>query len=161
MCVGVRAMSNFFAIGIENGKTPHNLGTLWRSAQLLGASFIFTVGRRYQRQSSDTMKTWRTIPLFNFESTADLHNHLPYDCRLIGVEIDSRSVPIQTFQHPKRCAYLLGAEDHGLTKEALKLSHTLIQLPGERSMNVAAAGTVVMYDRFSKLSSKLLPTSTV
>ena len=34
----------FFGIGIQNGKTPENLGVLWRSAQNMGASFIFTIG---------------------------------------------------------------------------------------------------------------------
>ena len=36
--------NEFFGIGIQNGKTPENLGVLWRSAQNLGASFIFTIG---------------------------------------------------------------------------------------------------------------------
>ena len=34
----------YFGIGIQNGKTPENLGVLWRSAQNFGASFIFTIG---------------------------------------------------------------------------------------------------------------------
>ncbi|MBP93126.1 MAG: rRNA methyltransferase, partial [Flavobacteriaceae bacterium] len=34
--------NEFFGIGIQNGKTPENLGVLWLSAQNLGASFIFT-----------------------------------------------------------------------------------------------------------------------
>ena len=29
--------AGYFGIGIENGKTPENLGVLWRSAQNLGA----------------------------------------------------------------------------------------------------------------------------
>ena len=36
--------NEFFGIGIFNGKTPENLGVLWRSAQNMGASFIFTIG---------------------------------------------------------------------------------------------------------------------
>ena len=35
--------NEFFGIGIQNGKTPENLGVLWRSAQNLGASYIFTI----------------------------------------------------------------------------------------------------------------------
>lgn len=30
--------TSFFGIGIQNGKTPENLGVLWRTAQNLGAS---------------------------------------------------------------------------------------------------------------------------
>jgi len=43
--------TNFFGIGIQNGKTPENLGVLWRTAQNLGASFIFTIGKRYANQA--------------------------------------------------------------------------------------------------------------
>jgi len=140
----------FFAIGIEHGKTPQNIGTLWRSADLLGAQFIFTVGARYHAQSADTMKSWKNIPLFHYLTIDDLVDHLPNDCQLVGVELDPTARPLETFCHPNRCCYLLGAEDHGLTKEALNRSHLLVQLPGRFSMNVASAGTVVMYDRHLK-----------
>ena len=145
----------FYAIGIENGKTPMNLGTLWRSAHLLGAAFIFTVGRRYTRQTSDTMKSWRHLPLMNFESIDDLFNALPYSCPLVGIELDPRAHRLQNFSHPERACYLLGAEDHGLTRRAIDRCHHLVQLPGAHSMNVAAAGTVVMYDRLAKRESAL------
>ena len=34
----------YFGIGIEFSNNPLNLGTLWRSARIYGAAFIFTVG---------------------------------------------------------------------------------------------------------------------
>ena len=54
---------------------------------------------------------------------------------------------LEDFKHPKRCVYLLGAEDNGLTKEAIEKSHFLIQFPSEFSLNVAVAGSIVLYDR--------------
>jgi tRNA(Leu) C34 or U34 (ribose-2'-O)-methylase TrmL len=45
---------SYFEIGIYHPKTRNNVGTLWRSAYQLGASGLFTIGRRYERQSSDT-----------------------------------------------------------------------------------------------------------
>lgn len=44
----------FFGIGIERSKTEHNVGTLWRTADLLGAAFIFTVGRRYKPRQANS-----------------------------------------------------------------------------------------------------------
>ena len=137
----------FFAIGIEHTKTAINVGTLWRSANLLGAAYIFTVGRRYQRQSSDTMQTWRHVPLFHFDTLADLRAHMPYDCLLVGVEMHADAIPLREANHPERAVYLLGAEDHGLTGEAVEACQRLVYLPGRRSMNVAVAGSIVMYDR--------------
>lgn len=140
----------YFAIGVEHSKTHYNIGTLWRTANLLDAAFLFTVGRRYTQQCTDTMSTPRHIPLFNFATLDDLWIHIPYDCMVIGVELDARSVPLHCFSHPPRAIYLLGAEDHGLTKEALTRCHHIVQLPGRASMNVAVAGSIVLYDRWQK-----------
>jgi tRNA G18 (ribose-2'-O)-methylase SpoU len=147
-------MRGYFGIGIWRTKNELNIGTLWRSAYLLGASFIFTVGRRYKRQSSDTVNAWRHIPLWHFEDVDSLVKHLPHACPLVGIELDPRSEPLTSYEHPPRACYLLGAEDHGLSPEVRTRCHTLVQLPGTLSMNVAAAGTVVLYDRFAKLGTK-------
>ena len=43
--------------------------------------------------------------------------------------------------------YLLGAEDHGLSNQAIEKAHFLIQFPSEKSLNVAVAGSIILYDR--------------
>jgi tRNA G18 (ribose-2'-O)-methylase SpoU len=148
-------LGGYFGIGIENTKDYQNIGTLYRSAFIMGASFIFTIGKRYQKQCSDTVKAWRNIPLYAYETFDEFYNAMPYDCRLIGVELDERSKPIAKFSHPKRCIYLLGAEDVGLSKEALSKCHELVQLPGDYCLNVSVAGSIVMYDRQAKQASKI------
>lgn len=144
----------FFAIGIEHGKNGANVGTLWRSANIMGAAFIFTVGRRYKRQPSDTLESWRHIPLFHFDTIDDLKAHAPHDSLLVGVEMDDAAEPVESFKHPARAVYLLGAEDHGLSPEAIKASQKLVVLPGERSLNVSVAGSLVLYDRHAKSASE-------
>ena len=47
----------FFGIGVYQPKTSHNIGTLWRSAYILGAKFIFIVDGKDNNQTSDTQKT--------------------------------------------------------------------------------------------------------
>jgi len=141
-------MSDYFGIGVLHAKRETNIGTLWRSAHNFGASFIFTVGARYKRQSSDTTKAWRSVPLFTFECLDDLKRHIPYDAQLVGVELDPRATALNTFWHPKRAVYLLGAEDHGLSEAERAACHKLVVVPGAaHCLNVAAAGTVVLYDR--------------
>lgn len=144
----------YCGIGIWHTKNPLNVGTLWRSADLLGASFVFTVGRRYERQASDTMKSWRHTPLFHFKDVDDLRAHLPYSCPLIGIEMADGATPLTSFAHPERAVYLLGAEDTGLNAAAIAACHHLVVLPGRRSMNVAVAGSVVLYDRVAKRGSE-------
>ncbi|NQX86207.1 MAG: RNA methyltransferase [Flavobacteriaceae bacterium] len=137
----------FFGIGIQNGKTPENLGVLWRSAQNLGASFIFTIGNRYAKQACDTHNAVKAMPYFHYDTFDDFYLNLPKGARLVGVEIDDNAQDLETFHHPRRCVYLLGAEDHGLSKMAIEKSHLLIKFNSQYSLNVAVAGSIVMYDR--------------
>src|SRR4030042_5398335 len=143
-------MRGYFGIGIENMKTGHNLGTLWRSAYLFHAAFIFVIGHRYKLQCSDTYKTCRHIPLYQYDNFEHFYKSIPYDCQLIGVELVPDAYDILIYSHPQRCIYLLGSEDNGLTSSAISKCHRIIQLPGDRSMNVSTAGSIVMYDRYFK-----------
>ena len=139
--------TDFFGIGILHGKTPENLGVLWRTAQNMGASFIFTIGKRYAHQASDTHNAVKSLPYYHYKDFEDFYSHLPKGVRIVGVEKDERAVNLETFKHPKRCVYLLGAEDHGLSQEALNRSHFLVQFSSIYSLNVAVAGSIVLYDR--------------
>jgi tRNA G18 (ribose-2'-O)-methylase SpoU len=139
--------NEFFGIGILNGKTPENLGVLWRTAQNLGASFIFTIGNRYAKQASDTHNAVKSMPFFHYENFQEFFKNLPKGARIVGVEMTENSESLENFEHPRRCVYLLGAEDHGLTNEAIEQSHFLVQFPSKMSLNVAVAGSIVLYDR--------------
>lgn len=140
----------YWGIGIYNGKNTSNIGTLWRSAAIMGADFIFTIGRRYQKQCSDTMKTHRHIPLFHYENADDFFKHVPYDCPVVAVELDENSIPLESYHHPERCIYLLGAEDNGIPAAVLDRCKETVQIIGDYCYNVAVAGSIVMYDRTVK-----------
>ncbi|WP_037316778.1 RNA methyltransferase [Salegentibacter sp. Hel_I_6] len=140
----------FFGIGIQNGKTPENLGVLWRSAQNMGASFIYTIGNRYAKQACDTHKAVGAMPYFHYETFEDFYAHLPKGAMLVGVELTDNAEALEEFIHPRRCVYLLGAEDHGLSNEAIKKSHFLVKFQSRLSLNVSVAGSIIMYDRSSK-----------
>lgn len=146
---------NYCGIGIMQHKRDYNIGTLWRSAYILGASYIFTIGKSYKKQTSDVLKTWARMPLFHYDSFEDFKANIPYDCRIVGVELDERAVPLKDFEHPYRSVYLLGAEDNGLPPEVLDQCHKLVQLPGSISLNVAVAGSLVLNDRVNKVATKL------
>lgn len=140
----------FFEIGIVRGKTPSNVGTLWRSAFQMGASGIFTVGRRYPVQASDTVKAHRHIPCREFLDFDTFIASLPHACPIVAVEMGG--TPLVGFTHPESAVYLLGAEDHGIPSAILARCHHVVSLPSIRtqSYNVAVAGSLVMYDRQCK-----------
>lgn len=143
-------MRGYFGIGIEYPKREVNVGTLWRSAYCFGASFIFTIGRRYERQSSDTTKAWRHIPLFEFQDIDDFRGHIPYDCPIVGIELSKDSGPLQYFIHPERAIYVLGPEDGNLSSYMQSISKAVVSIDSKHCLNVSIAGSIVMYDRMSK-----------
>lgn len=140
----------YFGIGIFNGKNSDNIGTLWRSAAILGADFIFTIGKRYKKQCSDTMKTPRHIPLYAYTDADDFFSHVPYGCPVVAVEMHDESVMLEEYCHRERCIYLLGAEDNGIPESVLYRCKEIVQLTGDTCYNVAVAGSIVMYDRAAK-----------
>ena len=142
--------SGYFGIGIQNIKYSVNYGTLFRTAYSFNADFIFTIGRKCKQQSSDTINSCKHIPTFRYLTFDDFYKNLPFSCILVGVEILDNAQKLQDFTHPKRACYLLGAEDGGLTKEAIECCHVVVVLLGETCLNVATAGSIVMYDRLLK-----------
>lgn len=148
----MKTTRGFFEIGIINGKSALNLGTLWRSANIMGASGIFTIGKRYpKRQSTDTMNTPKHIPLREFDVFDDFYKSIPRDTKLIGVELIESSKSLFEFKHPERAIYLLGAEDWGIHKNILACCSDVIKIPFDKnSLNVSTTGSIVMYDRILK-----------
>lgn len=147
----------YFGIGVENLKTPANFGTLFRTASVYGASNLWVTGKRFKPQSSDTQCSHRHIPVTSYIDFDDFYEHIPYDCVLVGVEMTDNARPLEDFTHPVRAYYLLGSEDRGLTDSAIAKCRTLIKLPGKYSINVATAGSIVMYDRLVKTNSNGAP----
>lgn len=148
----IDSLRGYFGIGIYMPKHDENIGTLWRHAYLYNASFIFTIGKKYSKQCSDTSNSYNHIPLYYYETYDHFKASLPEGCDTIAVELDPFSVPLQDFEHPLRVVYLLGNESHGLPKEIInEVDHTVqIYAPKPQSMNVATSGTIVMYDRSIK-----------
>ncbi len=143
----------YFGIGVMGLKYDDNYGTLLRTAQVFGADFIFIIGRRYKKQPSDSMNSWKHIPLFEYEDFEDFYKHLPYGVKLIAIELDDKAVSIKTYKHPKSACYLLGSEDWGLPQEVLEKCKDIVYLPGEKSLNVSVAGSITLFDRLMKSDS--------
>ena len=151
----------YFGIGIQGGKFESNIGTLWRHAYIFGADFIFTIGKRYTHEVTDTTKAQKNIPLYHYRDWRDFEAHLPSQCEIVFVEqFPGLTTSLTALEHPIRAAYVLGAEDKGIDAEWLAdytgrhPSHEakIVEIPSSNpiSMNVATAGTINMHDRYVK-----------
>lgn len=142
----------YFSIGIYEPKVSENIGTLWRHAYLYNASFIFTIGAKYKKQKTDTMKSLSHIPLYEYEKFDDFFNSMPKESCLVGVELTDEAEFLHEFNHPLKSNYLLGSEGDGLPQSIIEQCDYRVKLysPKSQSMNVAVTGTMVMYDRTIK-----------
>lgn len=143
----------FFGIAIFEPKHEPNVGVLWRSASVFGASFIATIGsQRYKTMRSDTMKSHKHFPLFHFSDINDLRMHLPKGCSLVGVELTEGSKNLQSFHHPEQALYLLGSEDYGIPFHILQSVDQVVKIDTSKniSLNVGVAGSIICYDRILK-----------
>lgn len=136
----------YYGIGIYHPKTTENIGTLWRSAHNFGANYIFTIGKRYRKQASDTTKAERHIPLYEYETMDDFKKNLPKGCQIVFVEQTNGARNLKESCHPETAVYVLGAEDEGIPED-LMVGHQKVFIDTPMCLNVAVAGSIVMYDR--------------
>lgn len=144
----------YFGIGVEGMRMSLNFGTMARTAQIFGANFVFLIGSRFRSNKTNTLKSHRHVPVYEYESFWDFKKHLPIHCKLIGVELMEEAVELSTYSHPKRACYLLGAEDLGISSEIAEQCDQIVKIPGEFSLNVSVAGSIVLYDRITKQNSQ-------
>jgi tRNA(Leu) C34 or U34 (ribose-2'-O)-methylase TrmL len=141
----------YFGIGVINPKTSENIGTLWRSAYQMDASVLYTIGARYKSSSTDTLSVPARIPLIEVDDWTSFVNSAPKSA--VWVVIEMGGTPLQDFEHPRNCIYILGSEDHGVPKSVIRGCREVVSLDAENygSYNVAVAGSIVMYDRMTKM----------
>ncbi len=145
-------MRGYFGIGVEGISKPMNLGSLLRSAHAFGASFAFTLGAAFDARAaarSDTSAAVASLPFHAHGGLADLH--LPRGCRLVGVELMDEAVDLPSFTHPSQAAYVLGAERASLSQDPVGRCDFLVKIPTRFCVNLAIAGSLVMYDRMISL----------
>ena len=146
-----KRLRGYCGIGIYNVKNEINYGTLFRSANCFGASFLFLIGKRFKKQCSDTMRSERHIPVFEYDSFENFYENIPYGCQLVGIEICERAKDLGTFAHPLKAAYILGQEDGSLPPEILNRCVQVVKIQTSACLNVAVAGSIVLYDRQRKI----------
>jgi tRNA G18 (ribose-2'-O)-methylase SpoU len=136
----------YFGIGIWYPNHECNIGTLFRSAYAFGANFVYTIGRKYKRQSSDTCNATKYIPYYNWLTKEEFINGLPKDCRLVIIEIDKKARDLNRFIHPERCVYLLGSEGGNLPLDLIN-NNLVVKINTNVCLNLSTCGSIVMYSR--------------
>ena len=147
---GLRPM----AIAAWNITKEHNVGSLVRTAHAAAAEEVVLVGEReWNVEAAKTSELYTTVTqLADIEA---FRKHLKSRrWNLVAVELDDRAVNVFDAEYPERPCFLLGAEIAGVPGELLDEAELLVQIPQwglVPSLNLAIAGSIVLYDYLGKL----------
>lgn len=140
-------MRGYAAIGLDNPKTDINVGHVLRAAGVYNAAFVAATGKRYGKAKTDTMCSYRHLPMLRPRSLRDV---IPYDCVPVAVDIVDGATPLPIYEHPERAFYIFGAEDATLGRRITSWCRDVVYIPMTGCMNLAATVNVVLYDRLAK-----------
>ena len=144
---------------IENVRSAHNVGAMFRTAEGAGVAKIFLVGYtptpidRFGRVQPEIKKTsLGAIDIIPWESVAtvvEIMSQLQSDgFQIVALEQTDRSILLKDFTLPPKVAYVVGNEVEGVSAAALAAADTVVELPmlGQKeSLNVATATGILLY----------------
>jgi tRNA G18 (ribose-2'-O)-methylase SpoU len=144
-----------FKVAVVNMSKEMNIGSLLRTAHAAAAQEVLLVGEpSFNTYAAATADRWTDVTYL--ETTGDLIAHArEVGMALVSVERDERAVGLFEAQFPPRPIFVLGAEKFGVPADVLDASALIIEIPQwglVPSLNVAAAGSIVIYDHLAKLS---------
>ncbi len=146
-----------FAIAAWNTTKEHNVGSLVRSAHAAAASELLLIGEReWNVEAARTSELYTTVTHLP-DARALLDHVAERGWQLVAVELDSRSVGMFEAEYPENPCFLLGAEIGGVPEELLDAAELVVQIPQwglVPSLNLAVAGSIVVYDYLAKLHQR-------
>lgn len=143
-----------FAVAVWEITKEHNLGSLVRTAHAAAAAEVLLVGGRdWDLRPACTAELY--TPVVQLRDVAAFDSHVSSRrYSVVAVELHERAVSLFEADYPERPCFLLGAERGGLPEELVNRAHTIVQIPQwglVPSLNVAVAGSIVVYDYLAKL----------
>lgn len=146
-------------IVLDNIRSAHNVGAIFRTADAAGIDHIFLVGHtpkpidRFGRSVSTIEKTAlgaeQAVPWTHVVDYDTLLNELKKrKVELLVVEQTSDACSIYTFQAPPRVAYIFGNEITGVSERLCRASRRSIYIPMlgvKESLNVSVSVGITIY----------------
>jgi len=135
----------------------HNVGSLVRTAHAAAAAEVLLVGE--QEWNVPAAKTSQDFTDIRFlgDETAFLRHVENRGYSLVAVELDERAVSLFDAVYPERPCFLLGAERRGIPATLLDRADLIVQIPQWGlipCLNLAVAGSIVLYDYLGKLARR-------
>lgn len=148
-----RESENRLILVLEGIQDPGNLGTMLRTGEAAGVSFILadkqTVDLYNPKVIRSTMGAiFRTPVIYTDDLAASIKELKSLGVSVYAAHLEGRR-DYWSERYNKKTAFLIGNEGNGLSDEIASLSDTLIRIPMEgsvESLNAAIAASLLMYE---------------
>ena len=140
------------SIGLIDPKSPSNVGAVMRAAGCYQANEVRYTGIRFARAAkyhTDTQNRASQIPLIQVD---DILSPLAESLSIVCIELVEGASLLTEFEHPQNALYVFGPEDGSIPQNVIDRAHSVVYIPTDGCMNLAATVNVVLYDRLSKLA---------
>jgi tRNA G18 (ribose-2'-O)-methylase SpoU len=152
---------------LDNIRSAHNVGSIFRSADGAGVEKIYLIGPtptpidRFGRVQPEIVKTslgasesisWEHIGEAGSESVQEsikLLTQLKEEgYTIVAVEQASNSISLYDFQVPEKVVYIMGAEVEGVHQEIISIADYVVEIPMvgvKESLNVSVTAGIVLF----------------
>ncbi len=149
----------------HNIRSTHNIGSIFRTCEGFGVSKIIISGyspypklkndprlphliEKLTKQIHKTALDAENMIDFEYQNEANFDSLKKNGYTIVGLEQDSRSIPINKYKANKKIALLLGEEINGLTQQLRDKCDILLEIPmsgKKESFNVSVATGIALY----------------
>lgn len=142
------------SILVENVRSVHNVGAIFRTADGFGAEKVWLTGYTAYPPRDDLAKVAlgaeKSVPWEHFENPLEAVEKIKFQgIKLIGIEQSIKSVNIHQYNWGFPCCFILGNEVSGVSDELLNMAEDHVEIPMfgiKQSLNVSVAGGVIGYE---------------
>lgn len=141
-----------FVLILDNIRYTQNIGALLRTGYACGVSCAIVSKRKSSHLTDAVMRTSmgasERVPIVQMNLFAAVKELKDAGVRIIGVHMAGKSYYDENLKGD--IAFIVGSEDIGISRSMLSRCDHLVSIPmqeGLDSLNVSAAGAVVMYEK--------------
>ena len=148
---------------LDNIRSVHNVGSIFRTSDALGVNKIFLCGctptpkDRFGRERKDLTKVAlgaeKSIEWEYFKTTEEAVKKLKKEkFQIIALEQSENSIDYKKVKAKNKTAIILGEEVHGLNKKVLDLADVVMEIPMrgiKESLNVSVSFGVAAFRIFN------------
>lgn len=149
----------------HNIRSTHNVGAIFRTAEGFGVKHIVLSGytpyptitndtrlphirEKLTKQIHKTALGAETMVPFDYEAELDLEALKTNGYKIVALEQNEQSVPLQDYQPPAKLALLLGEEVDGISSELMTQCDDIVEIAmvgKKESFNVSVAAGITLY----------------